>query len=386
MAERNKQEIKALLSALFHVFKGTYLKRNAPLWILIFVLPVSGSIFIAALLSRELPRNLPMGVVVEESSRLTGRIIKAIDASSTLRVESYCQDVPACGNLMKSGKIFGFIMLPAGLEKKVYRMETPVISVYTNAQSLLTSNLIIKDLRMVIGTQGVILEPRNLPDPLRTEIHTVGNPTGSYLSFLGIGLIVGIFHVVSMISSVFVFSYPIREKKVDVWLREAEHSPVIAVVGRWLPLVLILWVEMLLVMAVTRDRLAPMGNWEFMMFALGALAMIGACAAVSIVFVGVTGSMRIATSAAAVVGGPAFAFSGQTFPVLAMPFFVRCFAFVLPLTHFLQLQSAMLLGDIGLTSAFHSLQILLGMMAFWLLLGILTMSWQLKKCEEQEGD
>lgn len=375
-----------MLSALIHVFKGTYLKRNGTLWVLIFVLPVGVSILMTSLLSRELPRNLPMGVVVEETSQLTGRIIKSIDASPTLRVETYCEDVPTCGSLMRSGNIFGFIMLPAGLEKKAYRAEAPVISVYTNAQSLLTSNLIIKELRTVVGTQGVILEPRNLPDPLRTEIHTVGNPTGSYLYFLAIGLVAAVFHVVAMISSVFVFSYPIREKKVTVWLREAKESPVIAVLGRWLPLVLILWVEMLLMMVFVRGELAPMGNWEFVMLALGSLAMIGTCTAVSIVFVGVTGSMRIATSAAAVVGGPAFAFSGQTFPVLAMPFFVRCFAFVLPITHFLRLQSAMLLGNIGLTSAFHSLQILLGMMVFWLLLGMLTMSWQLKKCGEKEDD
>ena len=375
-----------MLSALIHVFKGTYLKRNGTLWVLIFVLPVGVSILMTSLLSRELPRNLPMGVVVEETSQLTGRIIKSIDASPTLRVETYCEDVPTCGSLMRSGNIFGFIMLPAGLEKKAYRAEAPVISVYTNAQSLLTSNLIIKELRTVVGTQGVILEPRNLPDPLRTEIHTVGNPTGSYLYFLAIGLVAAVFHVVAMISSVFVFSYPIREKKVTVWLREAKESPVIAVLGRWLPLVLILWVEMLLMMVFVRGELAPMGNWEFVMLALASLAMIGTCTAVSIVFVGVTGSMRIATSAAAVVGGPAFAFSGQTFPVLAMPFFVRCFAYVLPITHFLQIQSAMLLGNIGLTSAFHSLQILLGMMIFWLLLGILTMSWQLKKCGEKEDD
>ena len=126
-----------MLSALIHVFKGTYLKRNGTLWVLIFVLPVGVSILMTSLLSRELPRNLPMGVVVEETSQLTGRIIKSIDASPTLRVETYCEDVPTCGSLMRSGDIFGFIMLPAGLEKKAYRMESPVISVYTNAQSLL---------------------------------------------------------------------------------------------------------------------------------------------------------------------------------------------------------------------------------------------------------
>ena len=37
-------------------------------------------------------------------------------------------------------------------------------------------------------------------------------------------------------------------------------------------------------------------------------------------FVGVTGVMRIATGVSGVIGGPAFAFAGQTFPVMAMPF------------------------------------------------------------------
>ena len=94
---------------------------------------------------------------------------------------------------------------------------------------------------------------------------------------------------------------------------------------------------------------------------------------------GVVGVMRIATGAAGVIGSPAFAFAGQTFPVMSMPFAVRCFAFVLPLTHVLKIQSMMLLGDVSMEASWHSLEILIGMAVFWNILGAFLMSMRWKQ-------
>jgi ABC-2 type transport system permease protein len=73
-----------------------------------------------------------------------------------------------------------------------------------------------------------------------------------------------------------------------------------------------------------------------------------------------------------VIGGPAFAFAGQTFPVMAMPFAVRCFAFLLPLTHVLRVQSMMLLGDVGMAESWEVIKLMGGMALFWVLLGCFT--------------
>jgi ABC-2 type transport system permease protein len=55
-----------------------------------------------------------------------------------------------------------------------------------------------------------------------------------------------------------------------------------------------------------------------------------------------------------------------------------CFAFLLPLTHLLKLQSQMILGDVGLILSWDSLVILLGMGLFWHLLGgrFMFMRWK----------
>ena len=120
------------------------------------------------------------------------------------------------------------------------------------------------------------------------------------------------------------------------------------------------------------------------MTAAAQLFMILACSGAGFVFVGVVGVMRIATGAAGVIGSPAFAFAGQTFPVMSMPLAVRCFAFVLPLTHALKIQSMMLLGDVGMGPAWDVLKILIGMALFWNLLGAFLMFMRWKQFQRRE--
>ena len=94
--------------------------------------------------------------------------------------------------------------------------------------------------------------------------------------------------------------------------------------------------------------------------------------------------MRIALSAAAVVGGPAFAFCGQTFPVFAMPLVIRCWTFILPITQMMQLQSAFFFGHLGIVRAFHAFEILAIFFVFWSLVAIFTLGARLPRCVKKE--
>ena len=375
-----------MLSALFAVFKDAYLKRNYTLYIMLIIFPIGLSFGIERLFSYDKPQHLAVGVVIEENSQLASRILKGINADPSLYIAKYCKDIADCGSAMRAGEIYGVVILPAELERRALRHDAPAISVYTNAQSMLTSKLITNEMRTVVGTQAAILEPRNLPDPLTVETHLIGNATATYETFLGIGLVAAFFHVCAMIFGAYIFSYPIREKCVTRWLECAKHSPVIAALGRFIPAVMIYWVEMLIMMGFARRNLPPMESTEYLVFALGCLAMIAVCVAAGGAFVGITGQMQLSTGSAAVAGGPAFAFCGQTFPLFAMPVAVRGFAYLLPITHFMQLQSALLIDHLGMERALGSLQLLGGANAFWLLLAITTLAWQLKKFEKKEKE
>jgi ABC-2 type transport system permease protein len=70
---------------------------------------------------------------------------------------------------------------------------------------------------------------------------------------------------------------------------------------------------------------------------LGTAFFISAYLALGALIVAFTSSLRSALSICAFVTAPAFAFSGQGFPVLAMPLAARIWAEALPLTHYLPL-------------------------------------------------
>ena len=64
---------------------------------------------------------------------------------------------------------------------------------------------------------------------------------------------------------------------------------------------------------------------------------------------------------------------------MSMPVAVRCFAFILPLTHTLKIQSMMLLGDVSAEPAWEVMKILIGMAVFWNVLGAFLMSMRWKQ-------
>ena len=154
----------------------------------------------------------------------------------------------------------------------------------------------------------------------------------------------------------------------------------------FLPMVAILWLSMMAVYAYAHRALTPMTLDEFIMVSAGQLAMLLACSGAGAAFVGITGNMRMSTSVAGVIAGPAFAFAGQTFPVMAMPFAVRCFAFLLPLTHVLKVQSTMLLGSVGKAHAWESIVVLLFMALFWHMLGARLLFLRWKEALVKEAD
>ncbi len=337
------------------------------------ILPVGVSVFMLEMFSSEIVQHVPIGIVKQDDSELANKLEMALRSSPVLDVKVLCHDMSECEHAVIRGDLQTFVVLPYDLDRRALRLETPVIPVYSSGQNYLTNMFATKEIRAVITDVGEKLFTASFENPVKTEIHSVGNIEGNYQGFLALGLVSAMFHLAAMLVAVYIASFPLRDRRVREFYQSAERSWLTLAVASFVPMTIIVWLEYMGCYAYTHRMLMPMGFEEFVMVSVAQFLMVVSCVGAGMAFVGITGVMRIATGVSGVIGGPAFAFAGQTFPVMAMPFAVRCFAFVLPLTHVLRVQSMMLLGDVGMAESWEIIKLMAGMAVFWALLGSFTM-------------
>ena len=368
-----------MLNGLLHTIRKIYFSHNVVLWMIMVVLPVGVSIFMLDMFSSQIVQHVPIGIVMQDDSELADKLVRGFRASPVLDVSLICEDMSECEHAVVRGDLQSFIVIPNDFERRALRLETPVIPVYSSGQNYLTNMFATKEIRAVITDLGADMFTAQIPDPVKTEIHSVGNVEGNYQGFLSLGLVAAMFHLAAMLVAVYMASFPLRDHRVKEYLSYAKGSRLTFWVACFIPMDIILWLCHMGCYAYCHRALTPMGFEEFIIVSAAQLFMILACSGAGMVFVGVVGIMRIATGVAGVVGGPAFAFAGQTYPLMAMPLAVRCFAFLLPLTHALKIQSSMLLGTVGMAPSWESLKLLVGMAFFWNLFGAFLMSMRWKQ-------
>ncbi|WP_407444981.1 ABC transporter permease [Fibrobacter sp.] len=362
-----------------NTIRKIYFSHNIVLWMIVLVLPCGVSVFMLDLFSSQIVQHVPIGILSQDDSELADKIETGFQSSPVLDVALNCSDFSECEHAIIRGDIQSFVVIPNEFERRTLRLETPVIPVYSSGQNYLTNMFATKEIRAVVTDVGSELFTAQIEDPVKTEIHSVGNIESNYQGFLSLGLVAAMFHLAAMLVAVYVGSFPLRDHRVKELLKYAKGSRLTLWVASIVPLDIILWLGHMACYAYCHRALTPMGFEEFVMVSAAQLFMILACSGAGFVFVGVVGVMRIATGVAGVVGGPAFAFAGQTYPLMAMPLAVRCFAFLLPLTHALKIQSMMLLGDVGLAPSWEVLKLLIGMALFWNVFGAFLMSMRWKQ-------
>ena len=362
-----------MLKGLLKTIGKIYFGHKIVLWMILTVLPVGVSVFMLEMFSSEIVQHVPIGIVKQDDSELANKLEMALRSSPVLDVKVLCHDMSECEHAVIRGDLQTFVVLPYDLDRRALRLETPVIPVYSSGQNYLTNMFATKEIRAVITDVGERLFTASFENPVKTEIHSVGNIEGNYQGFLALGLVSAMFHLAAMLVAVYIASFPLRDRRVREFYQSAERSWLTLAVASFVPMTIIVWLEYMGCYAYTHRMLMPMGFEEFVMVSVAQFLMVVSCVGAGMAFVGITGVMRIATGVSGVIGGPAFAFAGQTFPVMAMPFAVRCFAFVLPLTHVLRVQSMMLLGDVGMAESWEIIKLMAGMAVFWALLGSFTM-------------
>ena len=318
--------------------------------LLLVVLPALALGFTWAIFSAGLPRELPVAVVDQDHSRLSRQLVRMIDATPAVHVAERPADPKAAEELVLAGRAYAYVLLPEGLERGVKRGQAEPVVAYTNAQLLVPASLVRRDLLAATSTVSAGIKLRRLRaageteasarvrfEPVRADIHALFNPQLNYVSYIFVALFPTLLHVFVLLAAVNSVGSELREGTAGEWLETAGGSVTRALAGKLLPST----VAFLAVAAVAMGVLfglagVPMRGSRALLL-LGTLLFVLAYQATGVLIVALFANLRFATSVAAFLASPAFAYAGITFPTMGMPAFARLWGALLPLTHYLKL-------------------------------------------------
>jgi ABC-2 type transport system permease protein len=322
-------------------------------WLLSLVswLPPVLFLLMYAIFSQGLTRDLPIGVVDLDQSRLSRLMIRYYDASPTLEVRKTYLSPQEGTAAMRGCEIYGLVIISPDMEKDAMLGHPPQIEVFYNSQFLLIGKLVksaileahgtavarVDMLKSLSSSTPVIGQAMAAAVPVGSQMTSLFNISRNYAQFLVSAIIPAIWQILVVVTTVLCLAAELRRGGLGLWLGA---KPVYALLNKMVPYTLLFWLHgivFLLGMYVYAGW--PIhGNFGFLVFSQ--LLTVCACQAVGALLFFLTRDAARGLGMAAAYSAPGLAFMGVTFPATDMTLPARIWRGLLPVSHYIDIQIA----------------------------------------------
>lgn len=166
------------------------------------LLVLVGAIFIYSILyslayKNEVLRDVPVAIVDHSNTPSSQTLIRAIDASSNMKIAYKPASLEEAKDLFMSREVNGVIVIPRDYEKKIMRMEKAAVSVYADASYFLMYRQVFSDAISAIDNVSTGIEwnrfvssgkssesAKVISNPVQIKSTNLFNPYGGYGSFV----------------------------------------------------------------------------------------------------------------------------------------------------------------------------------------------------------
>jgi ABC-2 type transport system permease protein len=295
------------------------------LWALLGPIPLAAGLLLTGVFQAEVARQLPIGVLDFDASEASRQAARWVGAARTVNIVARVQDLGQAQDLLVKRKVYAVLVVPRHFERDVLRGRSPGVTLLYNEQYLTAGNLISADV-------GRALNGASLGPPVRVDARLLFNPAINYASGVGLVLIAGLLQIVAGLSTIYVVGRELKDSTAGEWLAAADGSVAVAWLGKLGPYVLYDLLLMLVLVGgfVAWFHIPVLGNLG--MLGLGALAFSLASKAIGVLLTVLPANLRQGLGIGSILFGPAVAFSGVTFPRIAMSPFAQVWGGMVPLT------------------------------------------------------
>lgn len=360
-----------------------FLVQNRWDFSLMFWMPIVLIFLVWWIFSKGMAVGIPIAVIDNDHSAQSATIIRYIDATPEVAVVKSLHSAAAGQQAIETTDVMAVVEIPENFSTNLLAGKTSRLLLNVNAQYGTHSGMIQKAVQTAVTTfsagaemqrrvaigEDVTLTKTSYA-PIQSQSVALFNTANNYQQFLAVTVVPALLHILSMVIGASTVGRELVDKTLGEWYQSLKspkfasnhafnrlsnpsrpvtlghEKPKLSLIiaglnGKliWAMFAYTLWaaVALTLVMQIFPIRLASVAITYliflmFMMvsFWLGVIVTVG------------TFSYRQGLSFTGFISAPSFAFSGVTFPFLAMSPAAQRWANALPLTHYLNLQTAQL--------------------------------------------
>lgn len=335
------------------------------------LLPLVVVFFFTSLLQDGQPEELPVGVVDQDNTATTRKLVRMLDAFPNSKVAChYLTYADACSDMQK-GKIYAFLLIPKGTTEKLISSRQPKISFYYNGVIMLAGNTTFKDLKTIatLGSAGVgsaklsalgktEKEIKAFLQPITIDLHMVNNKWANYNIYLTPTMAAGALMVFIFLLTPYSIGTELKFGRAKEWMEKAGGNPWIAITGKLLPqtiIFLMVFFGFEYYIYYVLDFPHPGGGWPIIVN--GLLAVLSAQGFGIFIF-GLMPSLRMSMSICSLWSVVSFSASGATFPLFAMDGFLVAVSQLFPLRHYYRIYQTCIFNGFPLSYAWINVMVL----------------------------
>ncbi len=326
--------------------------------LVVLVFPILTILFFGSLFKEGVPTKMPIAVVDLDQTASSRKLVRNIDVTPLSKITEHLQSETEAMSELRTGNIYGFVVLPKNLQADILASRQPVVSYYYQNGFLIAGGLMQNDLTLILHTLsgGINLQKREAMgqpgdyimsqvQPIQLSTHQLFNPTANYSVYISTIVLPIMLQLFILMMTVYSIGIEIKERTSHEWLRMADKSIFTALTGKLLPYTVIFFFVMMFQNFMLYKVMHIPMNTSLAWLMLGSLLFVMAYQAIGIFIIGLLPLMRHSLNLAAFYGILALTLCGFSFPIESMPPVFQYWASGFPVRHYMHIfQSQILAG------------------------------------------
>ena len=347
------------------------------------VFPILAMIFFTSLMDEGLPEDMPVGVVDLDNTTTSRSLIRRLDGFQSSKVVAHYTSVAEARRAIQENQIYAFLYIPKGTTDDLLASRQPKISYYYNLASIMSGSLLMKDLKTIstLGSAGVgqaTMRAKGYTQeqimaflqPIRIDLHQVGNPYTNYNSYLSTVFVPGIMMLFIFMITAYSLGMELKFNTGKEWLAMADNRIVVAIIGKFLTQALI-WLALIFFYEFyVFSVLGFPHQGSVTMLILLAVLEVFAAQGFGIFAFGLMPSLRMSLSVCSLWAVLSMSMAGSAFPVMGMDGALQSLSWLFPLRHYYMVYQICVFNGFPLLEAWFHFVAMVGFMLLpWFVIG-----------------